>query len=532
MKGPTDLQSRPEATTYSVEEIIRLAREGRLRVPSFQRGFKWSGGDVRAFFDSIVRGFPIGTLLLWRRAAPSMSVTFGDVSIRAAATEHALWLVDGQQRVHSLVATLLREPSDAADDFALYWDLESRELRRRTRKDPPRHWLPLHRLADVSDLWEWVRRQGQEPHIKEAERLAKTVREYSVPAYEVEQDDESVLRTIFDRMNNAGRPLSRAEVFNALHASGDAHEPSSLKQLVERVRRAPFGALTDDRVLQTVLALRGGDVYRDLHGEFGPDENPAEAYTQAEVALAAATTFLIEQVGIPRVELLPASFVVVPLARFFHLHPEPSARTRVLLRRWVWRVASLEGVGGRTEVLRQAVNAVEADEDASAAALLGLLRDVPRSDRLSLPKSYAFNQARAKLAVLAMADQAPVDLVTREQLDIGALVSRQGAEAMRPIFAPSVVRSTAGRGSIANRLLQPASGASDLRGLLLDAAPTDLAGHVVDARAMSALRRDDAERFLARREAALEDVLNDFVASRAEWERSDRPALATAVVGD
>lgn len=40
-------------------------------VAEVQRGFKWETSDVLARFDSILRGFPIGNLLLWRRPAPT-----------------------------------------------------------------------------------------------------------------------------------------------------------------------------------------------------------------------------------------------------------------------------------------------------------------------------------------------------------------------------------------------------------------------------------------------------------------------------
>jgi uncharacterized protein with ParB-like and HNH nuclease domain len=50
--------------SYSIAEVVKLAQEGYLRVPLFQRSFVWNSGDVKALLDSLYRGFPIGTLLL------------------------------------------------------------------------------------------------------------------------------------------------------------------------------------------------------------------------------------------------------------------------------------------------------------------------------------------------------------------------------------------------------------------------------------------------------------------------------------
>jgi uncharacterized protein with ParB-like and HNH nuclease domain len=57
--------SQPSATTLVLADVVQQALAGRMRVPHFQRGLKWQFEDVRRLFDSIRRGYPIGSLLLW-----------------------------------------------------------------------------------------------------------------------------------------------------------------------------------------------------------------------------------------------------------------------------------------------------------------------------------------------------------------------------------------------------------------------------------------------------------------------------------
>jgi len=40
-----------------------MVYRGHVRVPSFQRGLRWEASDVQDLFDSIYRGYPIGSLL-------------------------------------------------------------------------------------------------------------------------------------------------------------------------------------------------------------------------------------------------------------------------------------------------------------------------------------------------------------------------------------------------------------------------------------------------------------------------------------
>ena len=57
------------ADTRSVSDLVGLVTSGRVRVPVYQRSLQWDASDVIALFDSIYRGFPVGSLLLHHRSA-------------------------------------------------------------------------------------------------------------------------------------------------------------------------------------------------------------------------------------------------------------------------------------------------------------------------------------------------------------------------------------------------------------------------------------------------------------------------------
>jgi len=52
---------------------------------------------VSRLFDSIVKGYPIGNLLLWTRPAPKAEVQLGALCIQARGFQDGLWVVDRQQ---------------------------------------------------------------------------------------------------------------------------------------------------------------------------------------------------------------------------------------------------------------------------------------------------------------------------------------------------------------------------------------------------------------------------------------------------
>ncbi len=50
----------------SIREVIDHILGGRIRVPAFQRGFVWDPDRVAFLMDSLFKGYPIGTILMWR----------------------------------------------------------------------------------------------------------------------------------------------------------------------------------------------------------------------------------------------------------------------------------------------------------------------------------------------------------------------------------------------------------------------------------------------------------------------------------
>ena len=71
------LDTRPTATTLDVEQLAKWAWEGRIRIPHFQRPLRWQRDDFIKLFDSIVRGYPVGSLLLWHRSARAETLQLG-----------------------------------------------------------------------------------------------------------------------------------------------------------------------------------------------------------------------------------------------------------------------------------------------------------------------------------------------------------------------------------------------------------------------------------------------------------------------
>ncbi len=56
-------------TGYTLNHLVEDIRVGRIGLPDIQRPFVWSATKARDLFDSLYRGYPIGTLMFWETGA-------------------------------------------------------------------------------------------------------------------------------------------------------------------------------------------------------------------------------------------------------------------------------------------------------------------------------------------------------------------------------------------------------------------------------------------------------------------------------
>ncbi|HEX8699484.1 MAG TPA: DUF262 domain-containing protein [Myxococcaceae bacterium] len=554
MPSPSSLTRRPQATAFSIEDLLDRVRRGEVRVPEFQRPLRWQAKDVLALLDSVYRGYPIGTLLFWKREAPAASVSFGPVRINAPHHAQGLWVVDGQQRITALTGVLLHPPfaeGGPQDAFTVFFDLERQEFARVGQMPRPEpHWLPMNVVLDSELLLDWLDRypgRASNPeHTRTAMRLGKAIREYQAPAYIVEADEERTLRVIFERLNSAGKPLRQSEVFNALYGGTSQAQPSDLRELAQHLEELGFGSIDQQWLLKAVLAVRGLNIHQDFRQHLSQDERDvAEALRQTERALRDTIIFIKRDVGIPHVALMPFMLPLAFLARFFHLHPEPSPRSRELLARWLWRGAINARHWGKNPADVQAtLEAIDSDEEQTVQVLLADVQSgMPLIPEPDAPADLLASRTRVGLnALLALG---PRDLRSGERLDIAALLNQQGSSWVQRVVTTvpeELLHSWSEelQGSLqevlagfSNRIIHPVvPGEGQLLTLLKGAAasPEVLRSHGIPPEASEALQRGDLLGFWSARADFLTQHVQAFIESRGRWQESDRPSLQSLIV--
>ncbi len=457
----------------------------------------------------------------------------GPLAIDAPDTQSALWVVDGQQRLTALTVGLSRPapiPLTPDDPWVVYFDAERQIFITPPKKGGvPSTAIPVIHLLDSSVLSEWVYEwaHGRNAALRTSVfQAGRRIREYEIPLYIVETEDEELLRDIFYRVNKFGKRLDWDDVHKALFGRKGAH-PSTLPELADELQGLGMGRPEEEQLLSCLMAFKGLDVTRNIADHYRKDtEVLRNAVSEALPAIRRVLSFLKIHAEIPHLRLLPRSMPLIVLTRFFALHPEPKARTLDLLTRWTWRMLLGASVYDELTLMRRGVAAIRgSDEEQSAQALLSLVSSGEKRF-LALPQRFDARAAESRIAVLGMASLRPLNVSDKKPLDIAALIEERDADAFRRILPRGEVFGS----SPVNRILLP--GAGSARKELVDEITSHgpdtavLRSHGISAAAAEALLQGDVESFLKERAQVIEEAVDHLGQRLAAWSKNDRPSIS------
>lgn len=92
-------------TNLSIGNIVDKIELGEIALPDLQRPFVWNTTKVRDLIDSLYKGLPIGSIILWEITKPQSYKLINPDNKR----EPNLLVIDGQQRLTSLYSIIKNE---------------------------------------------------------------------------------------------------------------------------------------------------------------------------------------------------------------------------------------------------------------------------------------------------------------------------------------------------------------------------------------------------------------------------------------
>ncbi|MFW6074389.1 MAG: GmrSD restriction endonuclease domain-containing protein [Chloroflexota bacterium] len=319
--------------TDSVQTLLTKIDNRELVLPEFQREFTWTRAQSRDLIDSLLKKYPIGSLLFWTTEhVPALKnmpdfVPNGRVEV----------LLDGQQRLTALyLLTRNKIPpyytksdiEDGKDPRELYYNLETRDLRyyRRIEMENNLRWVPVTQCFDRAD--EVDRRAIAESVAEDSEAKfdlydlfsrnyegLKKIIELRPPIMHVEEDaDLRHALTVFDRVNSNGTPLSEADIALAHMCSAWPDTRRVFKQKLIDLQEAGFDFDLTFLIRAMNAVANGRAEYRVLHNT-GEEELRAAWQTLSHL-LDYLVNFLRDRAYIHSTDDLNTSNVLIPIIAY------------------------------------------------------------------------------------------------------------------------------------------------------------------------------------------------------------------------
>ncbi len=218
-------------TALTVNQLIEKIDMGELGLPELQRPFIWKDSKVRDLFDSMMRGYPIGYLMLWECPALEKKGCIGIEQHSYGYPKEVI--IDGQQRLTSLYAVMKGKKiiNSKFDEKAIvisYSPLHNKfEVGyQATKKDP--EWI--YNISDlfttsntfkfikgfINDLSEQRANKGETLSEEEKDIISDNInivvnlKNYTMPVFDIKSNaEEEDVSEIFVRVNSNGVSLKQ-----------------------------------------------------------------------------------------------------------------------------------------------------------------------------------------------------------------------------------------------------------------------------------------------------------------------------------
>lgn len=218
---------------YNLQSLMDAIEIGFIGLPDIQRPFIWNNSKVRDLFDSMYRGYPVGSFLFWQNGTEEDHKVIGTNKKQKVPS---LLIVDGQQRLTSLYAVIQGIPIIRENYQKEYIEIAFRPIDGKfevadaaIRKDPEfipnisKLWSKESDIFEIVDKYieqlKYVRESSggelndeEIKQIKHAFKKLSNLTSFPFTVLELSAlTEEEQVAEVFVRINSQGKTLNQAD---------------------------------------------------------------------------------------------------------------------------------------------------------------------------------------------------------------------------------------------------------------------------------------------------------------------------------
>lgn len=419
--------------TITIRKIVKQLNEedvtdGGFWLPNIQRNFVWKEEQIEKLFDSLMRDYPIGTLLVWKTKSNIKHRKFIDVYkndtnfidlYQPENNNRKLLVLDGQQRLQSLFIGLC----GSYNEKELYFDILSGSSRApedvkyifKFKKNVlGETWIKLKDMVfNPRDIYCTQKNilDSLEDEIteKDKEKIGKNVstvfqvfkteerivyQEFdSVDQPELYSDDDVV--EIFIRANSGGTLLGKSDLLFSLLTSAWKEAEEKMSNLLEDLNKDGY-AFTRDFVLKTCLTLLDTGASYKIEKFRKPEikNRMMSEWNNIENSIRSVKDFLYGYTYLRSKKSLKSYLTLIPII-YFHYHNKGKLRDVRNLDRYILKTLLAGSFGGSPDgLIDNCINEIKGSNKFVNKKMFNVIRSSGRS--LEISKEDLLNQSYSK----------------------------------------------------------------------------------------------------------------------------------------
>lgn len=345
-------QPKPDSKKYT--DLIYEIQKGQIKIPKFQRDFVWSIDKTAKLLDSILKGYPIGTFILWETNERLNDIkNIGNLELPPVPDGTKVqYVLDGQQRITSLYAaflgaTIQKEGEKKTTDYGrIYIDLEGdindNDQQIIIADQPKGEFITLNEILNLEANLPQIIEQYKE-HNTTILSYARTFSSYDFSTVVLRKEDIDSAIEVFTRINTGGQTLTLFEIMSAKTYDEDQgfDMQSKFQKLLKELESTKYDTISPSIILNvlSLILSRNKECKRKVVLQL-EKQSIIDIWDDVISALKESIDYFRSVYRIPVSTLLPYDALLVPFTYFFYHNKEkPQGKQIKWLEEFFWRIS-------------------------------------------------------------------------------------------------------------------------------------------------------------------------------------------------
>ncbi|WP_123715901.1 DUF262 domain-containing protein, partial [Pseudomonas poae] len=391
--------------------------------------------------DSIYRGYPVGSLLLWStREALKHERNVGGFRLPETPDDYPVnYILDGQQRLTTLYGVFNSEKYTAdaslADRFNICY-LPDEDTFTHYSSTNGKDKIHLNKILDTTKLLIELPNFNDRQKAKIA-KLTEAFKDYEFPVVTIKERSNKEVCSIFQRINSSGTPLSNLELLAAWTWSDEFDLRREIDSLLDALSDKGYEQIDQPLLMRMLASLTCGSIDSDDLVDVDPTVL-VDGMKRLKKAILSSVDFLEGQLKIKNVIFLPFPIMLIAIVNFHAKIERPNADQLDQLRKWFWHCAlTLRYKAGTNRLVLEDLLKIE--KVAAGEKPFDNATATVKSDLFD--STWRINSAAAKTALCLMAQLRPRSFLTGSEVDLGTVLSSYNARQFHHIYPKGYLAS-------------------------------------------------------------------------------------------